>query len=129
MDKKTKNKIIAAMRKLTFSYKPRSEAKNKQKVGPATFQCESCGIYIYEGTKSLEKLDPELVNNPNGLVCQKSHMDHKVPVLDPIIGWVSWDSYLERLFCEASNFQCLCKSCHDSKTYLEDQLRNKKKKS
>lgn len=34
-------------------------------------------------------------------------------------GFVSWDVYIDRLFCEKSNLQVLCKPCHKIKTKEE----------
>jgi len=42
-------------------------------------------------------------------------VDHTTP-----IGSVdNWDSFIERLFCEADNLQVLCKPCHSKKTKKE----------
>jgi len=42
--------------------------------------------------------------------------DHVLPVVDPKVGFVSWDEYINRMFCEVENFQALCGPCHDKKT-------------
>jgi 5-methylcytosine-specific restriction endonuclease McrA len=46
-------------------------------------------------------------------------VDHKKPAVDPAKGFVSWDVYVDRLYCEASNLQVLCKECHAIKTAKE----------
>lgn len=46
-------------------------------------------------------------------------IDHIKPVIDPKKGFVSWDVYIDRLFCEAKNLQALCKTCHKKKTVKE----------
>src|SRR5688572_7516740 len=46
-------------------------------------------------------------------------VDHKNPVVDPKVGFVSWDVFIERLFCEADNLQVLCKPCHKEKSREE----------
>ena len=59
-------------------------------------------------------------------------VDHILPVVDPHKGFVSWDSVIERLFCEEDNLQVLCKSCHDVKTQKEkiiDQERRKRERA
>lgn len=48
-------------------------------------------------------------------------VDHITPVIDPIIGFVSWDDVVKRMFCEQENFQILCRECHQEKTKLEKQ--------
>lgn len=34
---------------------------------------------------------------------------------------LSWDEFIERLFCEKENLQVLCKTCHKEKTKNENQ--------
>ena len=49
-------------------------------------------------------------------------VDHKQPVV-PLSGWVSWDDFINRLFCEVDGYQVLCKRCHDLKTKSENKQR------
>lgn len=49
-------------------------------------------------------------------------VDHIIPVVDPATGFVDWNTYIERMFCEKSNLQVLCKACHKSKTITEQEL-------
>jgi 5-methylcytosine-specific restriction endonuclease McrA len=62
---------------------------------------------------------------------EESHTDHVEAVVDPATGFVDWNTYIERLFCDSSNLQILCISCHTSKSISENAERrvNKKKKS
>ena len=55
-------------------------------------------------------------------------VDHKDPVIDPRKGFVSWDVYIERLFCPEENLQVLCKPCHLKKTNNEKAMVLHKKK-
>jgi 5-methylcytosine-specific restriction endonuclease McrA len=52
-------------------------------------------------------------------------VDHILPVVDPAVGFVSWDSYIERMFCEVENLQVLCNPCHDFKTKSESKKSRK----
>lgn len=59
------------------------------------------------------------------LVMQKEiKVDHIIPVgptpgsRNAPIGY-SWDTFMERLFCDESNLQCLCIDCHARKTKEE----------
>ena len=52
-------------------------------------------------------------------------VDHIKPVIDPKKGFVSWDTYIDRMFCEAPNLQVLCKVCHADKTKLEKEISKK----
>lgn len=53
-------------------------------------------------------------------------VDHIEPVVDPKKGFVSWDSFINRIFCEIENLQVLCKADHKIKTSLEKLERKKK---
>lgn len=53
-------------------------------------------------------------------------VDHIRPVIDPSIGFTTWDDLINNLFCEADNLQVLCKDCHKAKTADERAIRNKK---
>lgn len=48
-------------------------------------------------------------------------VDHIKPVVDPNVGFVSWDMYIDRMFCEVENLQVLCDPCHDFKTKTESK--------
>lgn len=46
-------------------------------------------------------------------------VDHIFPVIDPSVGFTTWDSVINNMFCEKENLQVLCKFCHDTKTASE----------
>jgi hypothetical protein len=127
VNKAFKGKIINALRRLSFSYPPRNNVKKRQQVGPATFECETCLIWIYEGSRDisshLEKLDSE---PPNGIAKGRTNMDHKEPVV-PLEnfkrGSWDWDQFINRMFCEEEGYQLLCSECHEDKTKEEDRIR------
>lgn len=54
--------------------------------------------------------------------------DHISPVVDPKIGFVDWNTFINRLFVEIDGFQALCKSCHDKKTNEEKKIAKNRNK-
>jgi 5-methylcytosine-specific restriction endonuclease McrA len=40
------------------------------------------------------------------------HVDHIKPIIDPAVGWTTWDDCIENMFCELDNLQVLCTACH-----------------
>jgi 5-methylcytosine-specific restriction endonuclease McrA len=54
-------------------------------------------------------------------------VDHICPLIDPTVGFLSWDSVINNMFCEADNLQVLCKGCHSLKTSAEKQLAKERK--
>ena len=52
------------------------------------------------------------------------NVDHINPVVDPDVGFVSWDVFIDRLFCERANLQAICIPCHKIKSKEEKKKRN-----
>jgi ribosomal protein L44E len=58
-------------------------------------------------------------------VCQqyvgstKVSVDHINPVVDVQQGFVDFNTFITRLFCDATNLQVICDSCHNTKTQIE----------
>lgn len=50
-------------------------------------------------------------------------VDHIDPIIDPVVGFRSWDEVVDRLFCEKENLQVLCLECHQAKTAAERKLK------
>lgn len=53
-------------------------------------------------------------------------VDHKQPAVDPKKGFISWDSFIARLFVDEKKLQVLCKLCHAVKTKKERKARESK---
>lgn len=49
-------------------------------------------------------------------------VDHIKPIIDPEVGFTSWDDVVNKMFCEKENLQVLCKDCHKKKTAEERLL-------
>ena len=56
-------------------------------------------------------------------------VDHIEPVIDPIIGFVTWDEVIRRMFCEKDGYQILCKPCHSIKTNAEKRLAKERRQN
>lgn len=57
-------------------------------------------------------------------------VDHIEAIIDPAIGFVDWDTVIERMFCEKDNLQVLCSECHRAKTAAErEQAKLRKDKN
>lgn len=107
--------IASALRAAMRGWIPKYDAKKLALVGrrlnPKTgklaqhFECASC---------------------KQAFVDKDVQVDHKNPVVDPKVGFVDWETYMDRLYCEVSNLQVLCKKCHKEKTASERLLRKKK---
>lgn len=95
---------IATLRRASYRWPPRNEARNKAKVGRNQYICAECGPNIKYGKKDTQ-------------------LDHINPIIPVETGWQGLDMFAERLLCEAEGFQLLCRMHHDLKTSHEKELR------
>lgn len=58
---------------------------------------------------------------------QVDHIDPIVPV-EKTLEQMSWDTVVDRVWCDKNNLQCVCKECHHTKTKEEGKLRREFKK-
>jgi len=45
--------------------------------------------------------------------------DHRVPVVDPAVGFVDWNTWIDRCFVEEKFYDVICVDCHKVKTAEE----------
>ena len=57
-----------------------------------------------------------------------SAVDHINPIVDPAIGFESWDKFIENLYCEEEGLQVLCTTCHHKKTQAEKVIATERKR-
>jgi len=75
--------------------------------------------------KHINKKSGRAAEHYTCAMCSKNYpakevqIDHIHPVVDPDIGFISWDVYIERMFCEQDNLQVLCLTCHKKKSKEE----------
>ena len=86
--------IIAALRRLWLKYPPRNQCKSNARVSRGKYKCNGC--------KKL--FGPKFIQ-----------VDHIVPIGK----FVSYDKFVEKLFCNISNLQVLCLDCHKAKSAKE----------
>lgn len=107
--------IVSALRSASVRWGPKYAALDcayvRTGINPRTGR--KCKLHRCEGCGGLF---------PKG----ELRADHISPVIDPEVGFVSWDAYIERMFCEAGGFQALCNGCHDAKTSAEREVRSGK---
>ena len=112
VDNKSKYRIIAAMRKV-FSYSELRKNflkthKYKKLIGKFKNGKDKFATLI-KCCKCLESFKE----------CE-IQVDHIEPVVEPSVGFIDFDYYMLRLFCDVSNLQVLCKPCHKGKTKNEN---------
>lgn len=102
--------IKGNLRRATQKWAPIHECVKNAKEGRNEYRCACCGELV----PSTVKVDGKRVKN--------IHVDHINPVIDPSVGFTTWDEVIENLFSELDNLQLLCTACHDIKTNQEKQI-------
>lgn len=106
---------------------PRVAAKQKCKVDKATYRCQKCGAYVYEGVSLVTFVEMQEKYPDQNIIMDKFQMDHIDSVVDLSGDAHSWDVYYKRLFCEEDNYRGLCAPCHKKKSKIENEIRKKNK--
>lgn len=100
------NFIKAKIRFASLKWPPRSDSLKLAKKGVNQYECAMCNG-LFERKK-----------------VQIDHVESVVPIdNDWPYGYIDWNIYLPRLFCDVDGFQILCEACHSSKSQMEDAMR------
>jgi len=104
--KKLQAQIIAHLRRIGYrntTYKAAMERAHRER---GEWECCQC-----KGLFKREEL----------------HGDHIMPCISPEIGFVDWNTYIERLFL--GQIQPLCITCHKQKSERENNVRREIKRN
>lgn len=71
---------------------------SRAKKDAVQYRCNVCGNYVGS---------------------TKVSVDHIVPVVSVSEGFIDFNTFIERLFCDAANLQVICDPCHNAKTQTE----------
>ena len=109
--------IKSALRSNSRKWKPLQDTLKEARVERGVYECASCkGHFKKTGIHNGKR-----VNNAN--------VDHIDPIIDPAVGFTTWDDFIERLFCEKDKLQVLCYACHEIKTNKEKAIAKERRDS
>jgi 5-methylcytosine-specific restriction endonuclease McrA len=100
-----KSFIRGNLRRITSRWGPIGDCLKNARTRRGFYICNSCKEEV-----------PASTRDENNKRVKNAVVDHIVPVIDPNVGWVSWDDTIERMFSELDNLQVLCCACHKIKT-------------
>jgi len=112
-----KSFIISALRGAHGRWGVKHDVKKEAWVSRGMYECAECNTI---GPSTLPPSEGKTRRRNNAAV------DHIDPVVEPEVGFVDWNLYIDRMFREADGYQVLCHSCHATKT-AEERLRRKRK--
>jgi len=99
--------IKSGLRILSNKWPPKYEIRKAAWLERGFYKCAG---YL----KKAHKVPASIVIK--GVRKNNVFVDHIVPIIDPKVGFVDWNTVIERMFCEKENLQVLCKSCHERKS-------------
>lgn len=109
-----KNNLRSATRK----WAPIQKCKKKAHVARGLYKCDECG----------QEVPPTVFDEEKRKRVKNIFVDHIVPIIDPAVGFTTWDECIERMFCDSSNLQLLCKQCHSSKSQEEIEVAKERRR-
>jgi len=117
--------IKGGLRRMTTRWGPIQQAKKDARKGRGEYLCAECGQIVPATIPSKTK------TSKTGKPARETNIfvDHKEPIIDPTVGFVSWDEVIERMFVEAEGLQVLCKTCHDIKTTKERDIAKQRRRN
>lgn len=86
--------------------------------------CRERAKRVYTGPNKRQKYEYQCNLCKKWFKGTEVAVDHIKPV-GSLRGAEDLPKFVEGLFCEIENLQCICKTCHDSKTLIDNQ-NNKK---
>lgn len=103
-----KNNLRSATRK----WAPIQQCKKRANISRGLYKCENCG----------NEVPPTIFDDDKRKRVKNIFVDHMVPIIDPSVGFTTWDDCIERMFCDSDNLQLLCKDCHSIKSREEIEV-------
>lgn len=103
--------IINNLRRATQKWKPIQDCLKEARVERGIYHCNGCHEEV-----------PATIKDDKNKRVKNVFVDHIRPVIDPNIGFTTYDDFINGLFCERDNLQLLCKTCHDIKSQEEKEL-------
>lgn len=103
--------IKGNLRRATQKWKPIQDCLKEARVERGMYLCAGCNETV-----------PATIKDDSGKRVKNIHVDHINPIIDPAVGWTSYDDMIERMFCEKENLQALCEPCHKKKTDEEKAI-------
>lgn len=102
--------IKSLLRQGTRKWGPIQDVKRKARTRRGFYRCDGCGQEV----PATIQVNGKRVNN--------AVVDHRLPIIDPHVGFVSWDETIERMFVEEDQLDLLCHACHTEKSMEERRI-------
>lgn len=102
--------IKSLLRQGTRKWGPIQEVKKEARTRRGFYRCAGCKQEV----PATISIDGKRVNN--------AVVDHRNPIVDPAVGFTTWDDVIERMFVEKEELDLLCHECHTAKSMEERRI-------
>ena len=114
-----KSFIISQLRSATTRWSPKQVCIRDARVSRGLYKCEGCKK-IVPATLPPKKGNKRRIKN---IVA-----DHIRPIVDPAIGFTTYDDWITRCFVEIEGYQALCHDCHTEKSTSERAIATQRRR-
>lgn len=113
-----KSFIVSQLRAATQRWGPKQSCIKNARVRRGVYLCQGCG-----------KEGPATLPPPEGNKRRIKNIvaDHINPIVDPAVGFTTYDDWITRCFVELDGYQALCHKCHTTKTADEREISKERK--
>lgn len=108
--------VKGALRQATMKWKPIQDCKKFARIRRGWYRCACC----------KEEIPSTIVVNRRRV--KNAIVDHIKPIVDPRLGFTTWDVCIERMYCELDNLQLICLACHNVKCAEEKVISDVRKR-
>ena len=118
---KFNNFIKSGLRTLSMKWPPKHNVKKWARVKRGWYLCNGCKQVVPASTYLKDKQGrKKKISNV--------YIDHIEPIINPHVGFESWDQVIERMFVTEEGLQLLCRECHEKKTKEERNIARERKR-
>jgi hypothetical protein len=107
MDNKTKYRIVASIRRCFSRSENAIETRRRRRKVKARYNKDGSEHAVPAVYYTCDECGEDFKAN-------QVEVDHVSEVMKD--GWISWDVFIENLFCDIDNLSLKCVSCHKKKT-------------
>jgi len=126
MKKLTKIRNAGTMTEAAFWQFIRNSLRRRSMIWKPVHLCKENAKRPYKGTNKRQKYEYQCNNCKKYFKGIDINVDHINPV-ESLTCAADLPTFVENLFCEVDNLQCLCNGCHKIKTDKENASRRNKK--
>ena len=117
--------IMGSLRSAHTKWGPANKSKGLARTRRGFYRCACCREEVPSTIPAVYKTGKKA-----GKAYRKKNavIDHIIPVIDPAVGFVSWDEVCERMYVEVEAYQILCDACHSKKSGEENAIRAERRR-